>query len=154
MPNLKGCFSHKSDDWSTPPDFFIKHVGCADFDPCPGKGDYKLPITTINKDKDGLKIAWNYYRVFINPPYSNIAAWVDKAISEVLNGNCHIAILLVPSRTDTKWFQKLWANRVERTSKVCPADLRTYFDFIPGRIHFSNSKNAAPFPSVLIHIIK
>ena len=71
MANLKGCFSHKSDDWSTP-DFiywlYIEKYGY--FDPCPLKADF-----------DGLSLDWSAYQsVFINPPYSNILAFVQKTI--------------------------------------------------------------------------
>lgn len=143
---LKGCFLHQSDEWKTPLDFFNIYVRDADFDPCPGHGEYKLPIKDRNYDHDGLSIPWRGIRVFVNPPYSNIGAWVDKCIEEVTAGHCAIIELLVPSRTDTKWFQKLWANRDNAYG------LRCWFNFIPGRIHFNNSKNGAPFPSVMISI--
>lgn len=144
---LKGCFLHQSDEWKTPLDFFNKYVGNANFDPCPGHGDYLLPIPFVNRECDGLAIAWHGTRVFVNPPYSNIKAWVDKSIQELKAKHCNVVLLLVPSRTDTKWFQELWGYYLHNYG------ISTYFDFIPGRIHFNNAKNGAPFPSVLITIV-
>ena len=48
--------------------------------------------------------------------------------------------LLLPARTDTKWFHML--NNL----------LFTRIVFIQGRLKFGNSKNSAPFPSMLVFI--
>ena len=41
-------------------------------------------------------------RVFCNPPYSNVDLFVDRAMCSK-----NLWILLLPSRTDTRWFQSL-----------------------------------------------
>lgn len=119
----KVLFSKKSDIWETPKviyDLYVKEKNF--FDPCP-----------INPKEDGLKIEWKE-KNFVNPPYSQIAKWVDKAIEETEKGKT--VILLVPARTDTKWFRKLY-------------DYGSYFSFVTGRLKFSD-KGSAPFPSVFI----
>ena len=73
--------------------------------------------------------------MFCNPPYSKIAQWVEKAYGESMKPNT-VVVLLVPSRTDTKWFHDFIYGK---------AKIR----FIKGRLKFSNSKHPAPFPSMI-----
>ena len=74
--------------------------------------------------------------VFCNPPYSNIAKWVEKAFRESRKDNT-LVVLLVPSRTDTKYFHDFIYKRAE-------------IRFIRGRLKFGDSKNSAPFPSMIV----
>jgi len=55
---------------------------------------------------DGLVQSWGGERVWCNPPYGRglIEPWVDKALRQ----EAEFAVLLLPSRTDTGWFQKLY----------------------------------------------
>lgn len=73
--------------------------------------------------------------VFVNPPYSKIKEWVKKAYEEAFKPNT-IVVLLIPARTDTKYFHEYIYNRSE-------------IRFIKGRLKFSNS-NPAPFPSMVV----
>lgn len=73
--------------------------------------------------------------VWCNPPYGRgidewIARWSDTDL-ECLN-----ALILVPARTDTRWFNQL--------ARECSSLL-----LIQGRLHFSDQKNPAPFPSMI-----
>ncbi|KKQ76476.1 MAG: N-6-adenine-methyltransferase protein [Microgenomates group bacterium GW2011_GWF1_38_5] len=120
-------FSRKSDEWTTPE---ATYVGLdAEFhftdDPCP------LGAT------DGLEREWKG-SVYVNPPYSKIAAFVEKAIQELDEGHAHTVVFLVPSRTDTRWFHRYVLGR--------GGEIR----FIKGRLKFSGSKNSAPFPSMIV----
>ena len=120
----KVLFSRKSDNWSTPKvmyDFYVKNNY---FDPCP-----------LNSNFDGLEISWKE-KNFVNPPYSKIKEFVKKSIEEHRKGN--EVILLIPARTDTKYFRKL-------------VDYGCNIIFITGRLHF-NESNSAPFPSCLIYL--
>lgn len=124
---LKGCFSHKSDHWTTPKvlyDLYVKENG--HFDPCP------LHCVSF----DGLSIPWKE-KNFVNPPYSQIDKWVDKAIQE---SKLHKkVVLLLPVRTDTKWFEKLSKYGIT-------------VHFFTGRLKFGDSKNSAPFPLMLVFL--
>ena len=52
---------------------------------------------------DGLSKSWNGERVFCNPPYGKeISKWVKKAYQENENGT--FVVMLLPARTDTKYF--------------------------------------------------
>lgn len=76
---------------------------------------------------------------FCNPPYSLISQFVDKAIQESIDGIK--IVLLVPARTDTKWFFKLYMEAKE-------------IRLIKGRVKFWNPNKeqatSAPFPSAII----
>lgn len=128
----KVLFSSKSDNWSTPADFYneLHHEFNFTFDPCP-----------LNATFDGLSLSWNG-NIFINPPYSNIRPFLEKGIAEVNCGNANVCVFLIPARTDTRWFHDLiyqfgtfrsgWSVR-----------------FLKGRLKFGDSKNSAPFPSMV-----
>lgn len=125
--NTDVMFSRKSDHWSTPKDFYDKlnKEFSFNFDPCP-----------LNSEENYLLRKWWYGRAFVNPPYSNIRAFMEYAIHQLEVGNLEIAVFLVPARTDTKWFHEL----------VIPnAQVR----FIKGRLKFGDGKNSAPFPSMI-----
>jgi phage N-6-adenine-methyltransferase len=125
----KVLFSKNSDDWATPKDFYDKLnlEFNFTFDPCP-----------LNADFDGLNIDWSG-NVYINPPYSNIKGFLEKARGELNKNNCNLCVFLIPSRTDTKWFHEYIYIRDN-------VELR----FIKGRLKFGNSKNSAPFPSMVV----
>ena len=128
MNKFDVIFSQNSDDWETPKDIynhFINELKC--IDPCP-----------LNSEFNNLDKVFINSKIYINPPYSKINKWVDFIYKNLING-C-IIYLLIPSRTDTIYFHKLMKfNNVK-------SDLY----FIKGRLKFGNSKNSAPFPSVLI----
>ena len=72
---------------------------------------------------------------FCNPPYSEISVWVQKAVNEAKKGKT--VVLLIPSRTDTKW----WHEYIMKAQEI---------RFIKGRLKFGGSKNSAPFPSAVV----
>jgi site-specific DNA-methyltransferase (adenine-specific) len=121
-------FSHTKDEWATPPDLLerLKNEFGELFDPC--------PISWKPGDPDGLLIDWQKV-TFVNPPYSNWQLWAKKAYKEFLNGNT--VIMLLPAWTDTKAFH----NYCMRATEI---------RFIKGRLRFGDSKNSAPFPSMLV----
>ncbi len=104
-------------------------------------------------------------RVFCNPPYGDkenkcevdckkkrcvkrgyhltedfpgTGAWVEKAVTEVKKGNAQVVVMLLPSRTDAKWWH-LWVE--PNASEI---------NFIRGRLKFGGAKDSAPFPSVVV----
>ena len=77
------------------------------------------------------------HRVFCNPPYGrDIAKWVEKCFREGHKDNT-IVVLLIPARTDTRYFHDYIINRSE-------------VRFVPGRLKFGDSKQSAPFPSMVV----
>jgi phage N-6-adenine-methyltransferase len=68
-------------------------------------------------------------RVWCNPPYSNINAWVEKAWVEHWRGTPLIVMLLPANRTEQKW----WQTNVEPYREAV-SGFRT--EFLPGRMRF------------------
>ena len=131
-------FSSASDNWSTPEWIFNKLNDEFHFtlDPCADDVNHKCD-KYFTKEQDGLVQDWGGEVVFCNPPYGRgIIKWVRKCFEEVYKGNCKCAVLLVHARTDTKWFHKYIYHRAE-------------IRFIKGRLKFGESKENAPFPSMI-----
>ena len=74
--------------------------------------------------------------VFVNPPYSSIGEWVQKCYYEAQKPGT-IVVLLIPARTDTRYFHDYILHRSE-------------VRFLKGRLKFGDSKNSAPFPSMVV----
>lgn len=122
----EALFSQKSDHWSTPAatyDALNAEFGFT-FDPCP-----------LMAAEDGRKVAWSG-RVFCNPPYSRIDEFLRKGLFHLAKQDCELLVYLIPARTDTAWFHD-YCQRGE-------------IRFIRGRLKFGDSKNSAPFPSMVV----
>ena len=90
--------------------------------------------TFFTPAQDGLLRQWAPETCWLNPPYSNVAPWLQKAIVEARRGATIVALL--PVSASTGWFHDL----------VLPhAEVR----FIRGRIRFENNDSTAPFDSML-----
>jgi phage N-6-adenine-methyltransferase len=138
------CFSKQSDEWTTPDwlynrldeEFLFELDAAADAKNTKSCGFY-------GKDDDALVQPWyeDYGEdgcvksVFLNPPYSQIGAFMKKAYEESLEGA--VVVCLIPARTDTKY----WHEYVMKAQEI---------RFVKGRLKFSNQKNSAPFPSVVV----
>ena len=73
----------------------------------------------LTRFDDGLaQVRWLHQRVWLNPPYSNPAPWIEKLVREHQAGPfCTEAIVLVNNATETTWFQLL----LERFPVCLPA---------------------------------
>lgn len=143
--NTKAMFSSQTDQWATPQDFFDKLNDEFDFtlDPCADEFNHKCPMY-FTKEDDGLSRDWGGYVTFCNPPYGReIGKWVKKAYeTQQMAWNYKyktVVVMLIPARTDTKWFHDYIYNKTN-------VEIR----FIKGRLKFGNSKNSAPFPSMVV----
>ena len=131
-------YSSKTNEWSTPQDFFDELDKEFNFtlDPCATSENAKCTKYFTVED-DGLKQDWSKDVVFMNPPYGReIKHWIKKAYEESQKGAT--VVCLIPSRTDTTY----WHNYIFGKAD----DIR----FIKGRLKFGDSKNSAPFPSAII----
>lgn len=130
-------FTSNSDEWATPQDVFDK-LNCEfhfDLDPCATANNHKADWY-FTAEQDGLDQNWGGHKVFCNPPYSEIDKWVEKAWRESRQDYTTV-VLLIPARTDTRYFHNFIYNRAE-------------IRFIKGRLKFGQSKNNAPFPSMVV----
>ena len=130
-------FSSNSDEWSTPQGFYdqIDKEFHFNLDPCATEENHKCENFFTAAD-DGLSRSWEGQRVFCNPPYSNIVEWVKKSYEEGHKAHTMVA-LLIPARTDTRYFHDYILNRAE-------------IRFLKGRLKFGEAKHPAPFPSMLV----
>lgn len=108
MKGQEVLFSRKSDEWSTPDDLYQKLNSEFNFTlDAAASPENTMCERFYDVETDGLKQDWANETVFVNPPYSQIKKWVEKAVYEVglwdVNRNCTV-VMLLPSRTDTRWF--------------------------------------------------
>jgi len=137
--NTTLMFSSKTDMWSTPQSFFNELDKEFNFtlDPCATTANAKC-TKYFTEEVDGLIQNWEGETVFCNPPYGNqLKLWVKKCYEENIKLNTKI-VMLMPARTDTIYFHKYIYHKAK--------EIR----FIKGRLKFGNSKNSAPFPSMIV----
>lgn len=136
MIGEKATRSSNSDEWETPAYLFeeLNEEFRFTLDPCSTADNAKC-LKHYTKEEDGLRWSWGGERVFCNPPYSKISTWVKKAYTESLKPNT-LVVLLIPARTDTRYFHDYILHRSE-------------IRFIKGRVRFSGKDNA-PFPSMVV----
>ena len=110
-----------SDEWETPQSLFdeLNDKYVFDLDPCATPDNAKCKCFFTKKD-NGLRRSWKGYRVFMNPPYSDISSWVKKACSEQ---HATIIVALLPAWTDRLWFHEYVYDKTEIT-------------FLQGRVKF------------------
>lgn len=130
-------YSSAKDDWETPQDFFERYDRIYHFNLDAASSDETAKCERhFTIADDGLHNTWGGYRVWLNPPYGReIGRWVQKAWEESRKPGA-LVVMLLPARTDTTWFHD-YCTRGEIT-------------FIRGRLKFSGSKRAAPFPSMVV----
>ena len=136
--NTKLMFSSKEEKWATPQSFFdaLNEEFHFTLDPAASDDNAKCE-KYYTKEQNGLAQSWQGETVFCNPPYGrNVGEWVKKARDEYLLGACTV-VMLLPCRTDTKWFH----DYILGTAEV---------RFVKGRLKFGDSKDAAPFPSIVV----
>ena len=133
--------SRKGNDcWQTPPSLFKQlndifnftiDVAC-DSDNClidlPAfQGGFR-----IDRGLDGLRENWSCFRCFCNPPFSDKAKWIEKAYNEVINGECPICVMILPTNCiDTKAWHKYIEGKV-------------HYEILEGRVSFIDPNTGKP----------
>lgn len=138
-------FSSKSDEWETPDELFEDLAEEFEFtlDAAATQMNRKVPAY-FGPDhiapvlRNALTQDWSTEgAVWLNPPYSMVTEFVRKAAAEALRGQT--VVLLLPARTDTRWFHAYVYQKPG-------VEIR----FIKGRLRFKGGDNSAPFPSMLV----
>lgn len=136
MPISKALYYSKTDMWETPQELFdeLDKEFHFDLDVCATAENAKCK-NFYTPEQDGLSQPWKG-TCWCNPPYGRkVGQWVRMAFLSSVCGST--VVMLLPSRTDTKWFHDYIYNRAE-------------IRFLKGRLKFGNSKNSAPFPSMVV----
>lgn len=119
----------KSDNYKTPKRVFEESRNFLNvnleicFDPCP-----------LNYQWDALLIDWKSFN-FVNPPYSLLKEFVQKALDETKKN--HWSVMLLPAKTDQAWFHSI---------KNFP------IHWFRGRLKFKGEKDSATQPHFLVLI--
>lgn len=139
-------FSSASTEHATPQNFYdeLHKEFQFELDPASTHENAKC-LHHYTKEDNGLIQPWAPKRVFCNPPYGRgiTGQWVRKASEEQKKGG--LSVLLLPARTDTQWFHNF----------IYDAPIRRFHPnvevrFVRGRLKFGDSKDSAPFPSMVV----
>lgn len=101
-----------------------------------------------SKEDNGLIQPWDGERVWCNPPYSGIGAWVEKA----WNSLAVVVMLLPANRTEQPWWQEMVEPHRDRPRGILTTE------FLPRRIQFGTPDapegkkwaSSPPFGCVLV----
>lgn len=149
--STRALLSSDSDEWYTPPPVLelLAKLGRIGLDPC---GSPSSPVEALVRwtiEDDGLSRPWRCARgtfAYANPPYSDVAAWIDYAIAEWQSDRRRPIVLLVPARPDTAWW-----SRLEAVASVLY--WRGRLRFVTGPDGERTAKGtSAPFPSALCYL--
>lgn len=163
-------FSSESVEWGTPQDLFNEYHALYSFtlDVCASSTNAKLP-NFFSREDSALNHSWTGNVCWMNPPYGSeekvcktkckkkkcvkrgyhCTVWVPgayhfvKKAAEECDKNGVTTVMLLPARTDTKWFHKFIYNQ-PRTKQI---------RFFKGRLRFvaeGKELKSAPFPSMLV----
>jgi phage N-6-adenine-methyltransferase len=145
MKGQKALFSKASDLWETPQWLFDKLDQEFHFD-CDAAARYENKKCLYHFN-DALTHQWfrspeygvKLEQFYLNPPYSKIAAFMQKAYEEAMKGAT--VVCLIPCRTDTRY----WHEYCMKASEI---------RFIKGRLKFTLNKAEQPysatFPSCIV----
>lgn len=132
-----GMYTSDSAEWGTPQAFFDELDKEFHFDLDIAANDKNHKCTRYyTKETDALAHQEDWTgTIWCNPPYGRVIGdWVEACSK--YDG---LSVMLLPARTDTRWFHDYIYNNPR-------AEIR----FIKGRLHFNDSKNSAPFPSMVV----
>ena len=135
MKGATALFAANRQDWETPKDLFDALNAEFHFtvDVCANEQNRKVR-KFWTEEQDGLKQPWDSEVVWCNPPYGrSVEQWVKKAAER----SAKIAVLLLPARTDTRWFHEYIYQKAE-------------VRFLKGRVRFVGAKYNAPFPCMIV----
>ena len=141
---LQPLMSSVKSDWLTPLLILdlVRQVAPIALDPCTTSDNPTGAARFFTEADDGLAQRWvaDDGLIYVNPPYGRgIGQWVNKCVvSSWASQPQQEVIALLPSRTDTAWFQQ----------SATQADARCYWT---GRIMFVGADYGAPFPSVFCY---
>lgn len=116
----------------------IQYLGCLfDLDAAAGAEETTIAKKAYTEAENGLAKPW-HGKVWLNPPYSDMPTWLEKAVSESKQNRTEFILVMIPSYgLSTQWYH----DYVTQASIVAA---------IEGRLSFSNTDGAAGFASLIV----
>lgn len=105
---------------------FTKDAACCTYNCKAENGFY------YDKGFNGLVEDWKGERIFCNPPFSKKAEWIKKAHDEVLNNDCHICVMILPTNCLDSM---AWHEYIEG---------KFDYEILKGRVSFINPETGKP----------
>lgn len=141
MANFTNKFSSVRQDWTTPRVLFDKLNQEFNFEwDLAASPENALCKNFYTQENDGLKQNWNGI-CWLNPPYgdkqSKMVDWIKKAYNSTQENENLTVVMLIPARTNTKWFHSFCLKSAE-------------LKFICGRPKFGDSLHGLPQPLVFV----
>ena len=147
----QALFSSDKMIWETPQDLF---------DELHKEFRFRLDAAASSKNRkcehyyderiSGLTNDWSFFeRIWVNPPYGRgiTDKWVAKAAEECNKGA--LVVMLLPARTDTKYFHQYIYNKPNVEIRFLKGRLKFELDGEP--IRDKNERPVgAPFPSMVV----
>jgi len=136
--------SKNSDERTTPDKLFkpLDEEFHFTLDPCSTHENAKC-ARHYTVEENGLLQSWRDEIVFMNPPYSDILVWLEKAHYEHWNNNT-MTIAILPCDTSTRWFHDyLWNNESHITYP------RIQLRFPKGRFKFGKYTTSPQFATII-----
>ncbi len=103
--------SEETVDWYTPPDIIERAravLGAIDLDPASSDvAQQWIKATVYYTAETPIQQPWSG-RVWLNPPFDDTPAWVDRLDGEYMQGDVTTAVLLVNSAPGYVWWEDLW----------------------------------------------
>ena len=144
MKGRAPLFSHASEEWGTPLDFYrqLDEEFHFTLDPCTTADNPLGTAKFYTKEQNGLEQTWGVETVFINPPYGKgVIDWIRRAYDH----ECGSVVMLLPARTDTRWYHTyIWDSKNHRFYPWVSGR------FLRGRLRFRGASSSAPFPSMIV----
>lgn len=143
MPKQKPGLSKQ--DYGTPPELLaaVKHrLNIKDFDiDLAASAENAVTKNYFDEEYDSLKetVSWKTHNMgwnWLNPPYANIAPWVEKALEQAENEGVN-TVVLIPASVGANW----WASYVD---DYC------YQVFLNGRLTFVGETKPYPKDCALL----
>lgn len=152
LSRLAPLLSRGNDLWRTPPEVFepLHREFHFEWDMAASQEDH---LTTRwygpgGEYHDAISASWPEGPKWINPPYSRALDFVSRASQDHIHRLGPI-VLLLPARTDTRWFHNYLWDRVMHRPRT-----RVEVRLLKGRIRFldqnNQRQNPAPFPSMVV----
>lgn len=121
---------YDGDEWYTPAEYVEAarrtFDGIIELDPasCELAQTVVQAVSYYTRFENGLDDDSNWFgTVWLNPPYSDPAPWINKAVAAHQSGDIDAAVILVNNATETGWFQKL----IEHSAAFCILSRRVAF---------------------------